>query len=734
MHLTGTASPTRAIIQGSLRLTPAQEAVLCREFMERFQTARREMGYLGPKQAYGGLLQRWQEYTRMYEGDFTHRAQQDELFEQFNTSDNVPQRAIRVFKAKANAKILAKDPWFTVGQKRRGVEDPRIRLVDEYYQELLEEAEARTTFCQGIEGACIRGNQIIKITRRVDEVQDRREVRVLLVSGLPLRDSAGRLVTDQDEWELAPDAPDGAVRQLIRDPRTRLAGEPGLSDPLTLPAEQTLRHGLSLECKPWQDFYCSPTARSLHEADCFDVYDLDVDDLLSRMHSGGGRLSDEAEAWLAKVRLEDGRAKSDSGLALEARAEQEEAREGRPRTQLAEGWIRLDADGDGRAEELHVVMDITHEQPVYYDYLQEASPTGAKPYANLRMIPLADRWTGFGFYQLLESQHAFIDRQRNRIDARSGLSGNIKWQVAGAVREMKFGVPLRFNDPRFYTIEPEFRGQEAFGVFSLPPMAEECWKLLENERQNAQLLSGTLTPQDQDFSHAPGADTLGGLELMAQESEILNDDSLLGLVKGIEDALTQGARVTLIPESFDLAKCVDILGEEDAAVVEEWVQGGEGRNLARRMTILMTKSRSLQQLRANREADVFLDKWDALEPEQQVRRYHLYIDILNSLEVDSPDKALGDPHARMQEAEMQQQGAQGQGGEGQGDGSEPLPEEGGDAEQGGGGDAMGELLGQLPQGMGQERGAQGLQHMLAAGASPSGPAGPASPAAPSFTA
>ncbi len=655
------SSPTRVIVKGSLQLTRAQEDLLCRQFMERFQAARREMGWMGHGQAYGGLLQRWQEYTRMYEGDFSHRALQDELFEQFNTSDNVPQRAIRVFKAKANAKLLNTQPWFTVGQARRGKEDSRIKLVDEYYQELLEEADARNALHQGIEACGIRGNQIVKITRKLDQVHSRKETRVLMVGGHVFRDTAGRPITEQDEWEDDPEV--YGRRVLRRDRRILMDGEPTWSDEVfTLPVTSTTRRGLDVVCKPWQDFYCSPQARSIHEADCFDVYDLDVDDLLSRMHSGGGQLSDEAELWLNKVRREDGRAKTDSAQPQANRYEHEEDKDARPRVQIAEGWIKMDADGDNRCEELFVAMDVTNETPVFYDYMEEASPTGRKPYANLRLIPLEERWTGIGFYQLLENQHAFIDRQRNRIDARSGLSGNIKWQKAGAVREAKFGVPLRFNDPRFYTIEPEFTGNDAFGVFSLPPMAEQCWQLLESERQNAQLLSGTLTPQDQDFSNSPGGDTLGGLELMAKESEILNDDSLQGLIRGIRETLDQGARVTLTPEGFDLGKCVDILSEVDAQEVAAWVREGHGRNLGRRIKLLLTKSRSLQQLRSNMQALEVLGRWDQLQPEQQVRYFDIYQDILNSLEVQSPDKALGDPKQRLEdeqraqaEAEMQQQ-------------------------------------------------------------------------------
>ena len=107
--------------------------------------------------------------------------------------------------------------------------------------------------------------------------------------------------------------------------------------------------------------------------------------------------------------------------------------------------------------------------------------------------------------------------------------------------------------------------------------------LLESERQNAQLLSGTLTPQDESFSNSPGADTLGGLEMMAKESEILNDDALQGLIEGMRDVLAQCARMSLTPENFDENKCLDVLGDIDSQQVASWVAEGEGRRLTRRI-------------------------------------------------------------------------------------------------------------------------------------------------------
>jgi hypothetical protein len=646
MNLVGKAEPTRVIVKGSMRLTREQEDRLCEAFIERFDLARREMGWRGVKSAYVGTLAKWKRYTAEYGNDFEHRALEDELYELLNSSDNCPQRAIRNFKAKANEKLLSTEPWCTLGEKRRGKEDPRVKLVDEYFHEILEEADARDALRQAIEGAGVRGVQILKIARRIDEVHARKDVRVVMLGGHALVDSAGRPITEEDKFEDDPEVP--GQSRLQRDPRIKLTEEPVLSEGThNLPTTQQLRKGLSMACKPWQDFYISPTARSIHEADCFDAYDLDIDDLLARMYGSGGQLSDESEQWLELVRHETGMAKSDSGQPNEQQGEIEEAKDARPKAQIVEGWIKFDADGDNRAEELHVAMDVERNQPVYYNYLEEASPTGRRPYVAVRMIPIENRWTGMGFYELLQNQHHFIDRQRNRIDARSGITGHIMMQRAGAIRTTKWGVPLSFNSREFHVVEDGIEFKDAIGAFSLPPMAEEVWRLLEHERQIAQMLSGTLTPKDQDFANAPGAKTLGALELMAKESEILNDDALQGLITGIREALDQAAQVTLTPDNFDLAKCRDVLDETDAQQVESWVMEDQARNLSRRIKLLLTKSRSLQQLQSNKQALDVLGLWDSLTAEQQVRYFDIYVDILNSLEIEAPDKVLGDPEARL---------------------------------------------------------------------------------------
>jgi hypothetical protein len=648
MNLVGKAEPTRVIVKSDMRLDLARETHLCNRVLERFELARKEMGWRGPKSGYCGLLGKWKRYTDEYLNDFSARALEDELFETVNSSDNVPQRAIRAFKARANEKLLSTEPWCSVGQQRRGKEDPRIKLVDEYFEELLEEAEVRRTLHRAIEGAGVRGVQILKIAQRLDQVYARKDVQIVMMGGQPMLDSAGRPVTAEDKWEDDPETP--GQSRLQRDPRIKhpLDTPPEISeDKHNLPTEQPTRKGLSVANKPWQDFFCSPTARSIHEADCFDVYDLDVDDLLSRMYSSGGQLSDEAEQWLEKVRREDGMAKSDSGLPNEDRGEIEEAKDARPKIQVAECWLKIDADGDNRAEEMHFVMDITNQQPIFYTYMQEASPTGRRPYVELPMIPVEGRWHGMGYYELLKNQHSFIDRQRNRIDARSGITGHILLQRAGAIRDTKWGVPLGFNNRNFYTVEDSVELKEAIGAFSLPPVSEECRQLMTDDRQIAQMISGNLSPRDEDFSDSPGAETLGALELMAKESEILNDDALQGLITGIREALDQAAQVTLTPDNFDLAKCRDVLDETDAQQVESWVMEDQARNLSRRIKLLLTKSRSLEQLQSNKQAVDILAIWDSYTAEQQVRYFDIFVEILNSLEIDAPDKRLGDPEARL---------------------------------------------------------------------------------------
>lgn len=640
-------------VQGVMKLTSAQEVALKQRAVDEFTKARRDWGWAG-KNSYGGmLLERW-EFSEMWEGRFDFRRQKDALFAQFNTSDNGPQRAIRNFKAKANEKLLNIEPFASLADARRKKVDARYKKVDEYFSMMLAEAEGKSVYQDAIVAASVRGEAIVKAGRRSDIVSRRRDVRMVMIGGMVLTDSQGVEVHEFDEWD-APDAMNPNRKVLKRDPSVEIQSEPELSTVTKNLPDEKIVTGLELSLISYLDFFCAPTSRDIYTDPIFQVYDLNVADIETRASMGaGGGFTDAGKEWLQNLKNGDQTRQSESNQPNQGRLEEDTTVEGPRYGLMFEGYIKGDFDGDGRAEDVQITYDIHNDHLVSYDYVQEASPTADRPFANIRLIPVEGRWHGIGQYKLLENQHTFVDRQRNRIDARSSINGNLKLHKPGKIRDLKMGIPLRMNDRRWYTVEDDADLDDVVKVVEIPPLDENVRWMYERDTQLMQLLSGTLSPGEQDFSDSPGADTLGGLEILAKEAEMLNADSLQEIIKGLRKSLGQAAYIVLAPGNFDAVKAAEVIGEQDSEQVIAWVGEQDPRTIMNRITLSLTKSRTMQQLQANKQAIEILNEWETLPGQVQKKRLALYIDMLNSLEIQDPEQVLGDPEAKiaMEQAAM----------------------------------------------------------------------------------
>lgn len=638
-------------VKGVMKLTPEQEVRLKQRFVEELAKARKDWGWKG-KNSYSGLLQERWEFSEMWEGRFDFRRKKDALFAQFNTSDNLPQRAIRNFKAKANEKLLNVDPFASLADARRKKVDGRLKKADEYLAMMLAEADGKSVYQETIVAAGVRGEGIIKAGRKADIVSRRRDVRMVMLGGMVLTDSQGTEVHEFDEWE-APDAANPNLKVLKRDPNVQIEGEPELSTVTKNLPEHEIRSGLELSLISYLDFFCAPTSRDIYTDPIFQVYDLNVSEILTRASMGGG-MTEAGEEWIERLKNGDTIRQSESASPNQGRLEDDTTIDGPRFGLMVEGYIRDDFDGDGRAEDVQVTYDDHNDQLVAYDYVQEASPTADRPFACVRLIPVEGRWHGIGMYKLLENQHTFVDRQRNRIDARSSINGNLKLHKPGKIRDLKMGIKLRMNDPRWYTVEDDADLDDVVKVVEIPPLDENIKWMYERETQGAMVSAGQMSPSEQDFSNTPGADTLGGMELLAKEADTLNDDALQEIIKGVRKSLGQAAYIVFAPGNYDANKAAEMLNPQDAEQITLWVSEQDGRTLMNRITVSLTKARTMQQLQANKQAIEILNEWESLPGAVQKKRLPLYIDMLNSLEIQDPEQVLGNPEEKIA---MEQQAA-----------------------------------------------------------------------------
>jgi hypothetical protein len=238
---------------------------------------------------------------------------------------------------------------------------------------------------------------------------------------------------------------------------------------------------------------------------------MDVDELLNLTH--GLRLNPGAREYLKSIKEKHNNPdkRSESGQPNRTRGEQEPVTTDAPGTlHLCESWLRYDVLGRGRTDEVMVLWDVDMVQPIYYDFMEEVSATGKRPFDVLRAIPIKDRWFGMSFYELLSNEHNFVDLQKTRLNHRNGRNSVVKFMRQNSVAEIAAGWKFDIDLPHVWN---QTDGDQAKGpplsYVELPKIDEGIWEMLRDARQQATLMSGTITPADAAAQGLNESKTLG---------------------------------------------------------------------------------------------------------------------------------------------------------------------------------------------------------------------------------
>lgn len=608
------SSSPRVVLQGSLKLSRPLEDRLMKHLEDRHKQINVARGFNGTaRDSWEGWLGKRRLFERMYQNDFDWRKTMSALHKEFNTSENVPKRGIRIFAARARELLLDADPFTGIiaeGDDEKASEE--VKLAEQYFHRKLRDCEARYHYRDIVEPCGVFGEVVMKHIKEPSVNRDAGKPQsVWLSGGAPLRDSRGQWVFEHDEWEDDPAALEPDSKQLKRDPAVKRPADAVLSE-TKLPYKETVRRtNLSIKNVGYEDFGCDPTARDIHTADTiFQEFDMSLDSLWD--YTNGVQLRAEAAEWLQMVET-GATGNAESAGAQPQRDERERGADAPKQLRFAETWHRFDVHDRKRAEEICVLWDVNRKFPIYYDYLQEVSQSGRRPYEVARILPVRDRWYGMGFYELLSDLHPFIDRQINRIDARNGSGGRLTYMKKGTFIEERLGIPISLNSPRIYTLEETVSGKiegERFGHVAVPQMDEKIWLLLNNAKQTAQLMMGTLMSGDADNSHAPSNKTATGQTILQNESELMSSDITQDMIRGLVKSLEQALLVVF--HEFDAAEANLILGEGKGDKLKKWLESNRIEDLLLHLRLLLTKTRSKAQFEANKQAMEIAEKWLSL--------------------------------------------------------------------------------------------------------------------------
>lgn len=677
--------PTRVLLKSKLRLSEQQETELLLHCMKRRVAIRQEMGFMdggnGPGygspmynfagRCYTGWALKRAEASSQYENDFEFRRfagnkRFNTLFRHFNESVNVPKRAINVYKARAAEALVNTSPFTGFMPEGQDDDSDAIKLAERVFHRKLEDSESRYNFREAIRQACISEAVVKTALIPVDgdsNIDD--EAKIWLDAfGNPMKDSRGGFAFSDEQLDPSPDILGAQV--LRRDPSVVIGNTAILSEPQPMVRSDPTTYKLDIRPVGWENFFCSILEADIHTADCcFHEFDEDLDSLLNRIQ--GVSLNQSAKQWIKSLKDSNQRyPQAEGNQPVWHRGERDPELYGPVKVRICEQWIRFNVMDRGQADELCVAWAVAgngnEAWPIYYDLMKNASPTGKRPFEVIRVIPVKDRWYGFGFYDLLSNEHAFIDDAWTRIRARSSASGRLDYVRKDSFEGLNYGNPVSLSTGRLWVLKsgvPDGPIGNHIGSVAFPEMDDKIWEMLKMALQNAQLISGTMTAGDAAMSNMPANDTATGQDLLANESELMSNDSTQEVIKGIVATLKQA--IVAVFENYDTEEGNMLLGADNGTKLQAWLEVNKPRQFSAHVRLLLTKARSKQALQAATQANQLITgglSWVQIVqqfPDWADQLQPFFVDMLNALDQSNADKIIKPPAAFQQQALAQQQ-------------------------------------------------------------------------------
>ena len=557
-------------------------------------------------------------------------SQEDTLYNHSNLTASLSQRITAQMVAKSASYFFGApddNEWFTA--EGIGLEDAVLAdKVKKFARHKVKACQIKQRHVQALEFAWVRGESVIKTTHQERFQVYKRTASVMVdEAGEPILDAYGDYILEADAW----------IPEVATQPRAPIEGEPEAEtgepvmeqietgnlvlkrDGVTVkPAAPvfvsqvitrrlvTFRGPDSRLCY-FKDIIIPLDAPSVQEADLMShVYDLPVMEV-AQMFSGqfaegddGVRDFTAAVELLREMLSTSSLPKSELG---QPRADMQEISTERspndPSVQVAECWLRYDADGDGIQEEILLFFDRATKAPIFYEYAANVTVRGLRPFDVIRPIEVDGRWYGMGAMEYFDPEQEFIDLQINRKNFRDGGSGRVTFWAPWMTKEGQANPNLQLNHGKTYTLVENAKAEEALTYVQLPDNTGELMELLELFMQFMQIKSGVLTGADRNISNMPSSETLGEENLITEAGDELFSMFLLRLYVGLSGALA--TVIDTIFANLDRKEVFTYFNGDAQEVLE--LTPEEVKDLALNVRFSITRSRDKQLIEAGQSAD-----------------------------------------------------------------------------------------------------------------------------------
>jgi hypothetical protein len=304
----------------------------------------------------------------------------------------------------------------------------------------------------------------------------------------------------------------------------------------------------------------------------------------------------------------------------------------------AECYVRFDADGDGKEEEIFIVIDKETGKALFYDYLHNHMKK--RPFEvlhGLRKVP--SRWYGVGVYTDKFDQLVFVDKTFNRINLKCSKTATATAARRDAIEEWSdMKLPIEIGGDEILTLNSKWAGEEGDWL--------QQKRLIEVTEDEVELMSTMLQAMDQEFGYISAADaSASGLNSSETATGVASiERSANNIVKAVERVAITGIKavleqcVAIMLENMDAKRLA--MGKNAELVT---LSRDEIRDMPRDVRLLLTRSRSTELLSTNaqatQKANEYFDILDAAPRRAKAMR-NMYLAVLKALEAPDADDIL----------------------------------------------------------------------------------------------
>lgn len=534
----------------------------------------------------------------------------------------------RMMSAKLTDDLLGTTPFFGAIPNRAG--DPTlVKNVEAFVQGKVEDAGIPTLLREAVSAALTRDEVIIHLWRdvQVSKFVGPATVAVDPSTEQPIRTPVKQLYVYPND-DMVPNPSVQGEMILKKDPSFITATQLKYVDFSSLPQEEIIWDGLRGAMLDNRDFICPTNYNSIHETKfCAWRYDREWTQMREQY-----RGFDTAESYFSTH--PESAAMSGDGS---------DKNQNQPRSSLityvhaAEVYIREDADQDGAAEEIMMVLDMENQKPVFYDYMRNHMKK--RPFEVIvGLRKEANTWAGVGVYTETLHANTFIDMTLNRVNKKDSQTGSATFFNPKATKEWSAELPVKIGGPEIYTLTQGFNETDNKPCFRIP-MVEVSEMSMELSDKGAQDLATTFGVSSAASASANNLDrsrTATGNAILEKEGNLVVNEAMKAQAVGIIAVLEQCTDIVL--EHMDPT---ELFLTKEAELIT--LNRDEIRGIEKDVRLLLTKSRSAEGLATSQQAMNMVMSYLDLPPTKQRAIRDFVVEQLKMLQVTDPDQKVPEP-------------------------------------------------------------------------------------------